>query len=53
MKPSSGFPWYSRSDVEVDLAPVLDERRFPLEQVPEAIRHLEGGRAMGKVVVTV
>ena len=35
------------------IAPVLDERRFTLEQVPDAIRHLEGGRAMGKVVVTV
>jgi NADPH:quinone reductase-like Zn-dependent oxidoreductase len=32
--------------------PVID-RAFPLPQVPEAIRHLEQGRARGKVVITV
>jgi NADPH:quinone reductase-like Zn-dependent oxidoreductase len=34
-----------------DLAPVID-RRYPLQEVPEAIRYLEDGRATGKVVIT-
>ena len=29
------------------------DRRFPLEEVPEAIRYLTEGRAQGKLVVTV
>jgi NADPH:quinone reductase-like Zn-dependent oxidoreductase len=29
------------------------DRRYPLAEVPEAIRYLEGGHARGKVVVTV
>ena len=35
-----------------DVTPVID-RRFPLAEVPEAIRYLEGGHARGKVVVAV
>lgn len=35
-----------------DVTPVVDER-FPLAEVPEAIRYLEDGHARGKVVVTV
>ena len=31
--------------------PVID-RRYPLSQVPEALRYLEEGRALGKVVIT-
>jgi NADPH:quinone reductase-like Zn-dependent oxidoreductase len=34
------------------VTPVID-RTFPLSQVPEAIRYLESGQAVGKVVVTV
>lgn len=34
------------------LAPVID-RRYPLREVPEAIRYLEEGHAQGKVVITV
>jgi NADPH:quinone reductase-like Zn-dependent oxidoreductase len=34
------------------LTPVID-RRYPLSEVPEAIRYLEEGRAYGKVVITV
>jgi NADPH:quinone reductase-like Zn-dependent oxidoreductase len=34
------------------VAPVMD-RTFPLSQVPEAMRYLESGRAIGKVVITV
>ena len=31
--------------------PLVDPRRFGLEQLPDAFRHLESGRALGKVVV--
>jgi NADPH:quinone reductase-like Zn-dependent oxidoreductase len=34
------------------VVPVID-RRYPLREVPEALRYLEGGRALGKVVITV
>lgn len=34
------------------ITPAID-RVFPLAEVPDAIRHLEAGRAAGKVVVTV
>lgn len=34
------------------LKPVLAEKQFKLEQVADAHRYLEGGQAMGKVVVT-
>ena len=33
------------------LTPVVD-RTFPLEQVPEAMRYLEGGRACGRIIIT-
>ena len=33
------------------LAPVID-RRYPLSEVPDALRYLESGRAVGKVVIT-
>jgi len=32
--------------------PVID-RRFPLSDVPSAVRYIEDGHARGKVVVTV
>jgi NADPH:quinone reductase-like Zn-dependent oxidoreductase len=34
------------------IAPVID-RTYPLEQVPEAMRYIEAGRARGKIVITV
>ena len=34
------------------VTPVID-RSYPLSEVPEAIRHLEQGRARGKIVITV
>ena len=34
------------------VAPVID-RRYPLSEVPEAMRYLEEGHAKGKVVITV
>ena len=34
------------------ITPVID-RRYPLSEVPEAIRYLEEGHARGKVVITV
>jgi NADPH:quinone reductase-like Zn-dependent oxidoreductase len=33
------------------VTPVID-RRYPLSEVPEAIRYLEQGHARGKVIVT-
>ena len=35
-----------------DVRPVID-RRYRLDQVPEAIRYMEEGHARGKVVVTI
>lgn len=34
------------------VVPVMD-RRYPLSEVPEALRYLEEGHARGKVVITV
>jgi NADPH:quinone reductase-like Zn-dependent oxidoreductase len=34
------------------VVPVID-RRYPLSQVPEALRYLEDGHTLGKVVITV
>ena len=34
------------------IRPVID-RRFPLSEVPSAVRYVEDGRARGKVVITV
>ena len=34
------------------VVPVID-RRYPLGEVPKALRYLEEGRALGKVVITV
>ncbi|MFC7009789.1 NAD(P)-dependent alcohol dehydrogenase [Halalkalicoccus salilacus] len=35
-----------------DVVPVID-RRYPLEEVPDAVAYLESGGATGKVVITV
>jgi len=32
--------------------PVID-RRYPLAEVPDALRYLEAGHALGKIVITV
>ena len=32
--------------------PIID-RTYPLSEVPEALRYLEEGRAMGKIVISV
>lgn len=34
-----------------EMAPVID-RRFPLNEVPDAVGHLASGNARGKVLVT-
>ena len=34
------------------VVPVID-RRYPLREVPEALRYLEEGHAKGKVVITI
>nr|WP_026227643.1 zinc-dependent alcohol dehydrogenase family protein [Hoeflea sp. 108] len=33
--------------------PLIDPERFPLDRLPDAFRHLESGRALGKVVVEI
>ncbi len=38
--------------LETGIVPVID-RRYPLAEIPEAIRYLEKGHARGKVVITV
>ncbi len=35
-----------------DLTPVID-RTYPLDEVPDAMRHLEAGKARGKIVISV
>ena len=35
-----------------DLAPVID-RTYPLDEVPDAMRHLEAGQARGKIVISI
>jgi NADPH:quinone reductase-like Zn-dependent oxidoreductase len=35
-----------------DLTPIID-RTYPLHQAPDAMRHLQAGRARGKLVITV
>ena len=37
---------------EGKVTPVI-ERRYPLSEVPEAIRYVEAGHARGKIVITV
>jgi NADPH:quinone reductase-like Zn-dependent oxidoreductase len=34
------------------VTPVIDDKRYRLSEVPEAIRYLEDGHARGKVVIT-
>ena len=34
------------------VVPIVD-RRYPLSEVPEALRYLEDGHARGKVIITV
>jgi NADPH:quinone reductase-like Zn-dependent oxidoreductase len=34
------------------VVPLID-RRYPLSEVPEALRYLEEGHALGKIVITV
>jgi len=31
---------------------VLSDRTYPLNEVPEAMRYLQGGRAQGKIIIT-
>lgn len=54
------FPRERREDIETLAEMIVDgtvtpvvERTFPLAETGDAIRHLEGGHARGKVVVTV
>ncbi|MGP8075709.1 MAG: zinc-binding dehydrogenase [Thermoplasmata archaeon] len=42
-----------REFIEVGKIRSAIDRRYPLEQVPEAHRYVESGRARGKVVIAV
>ena len=55
---SQVFCWYRSNEVRKSdlletgkVVPVID-RRYPLSDVAEALRHLEEGHARGKVVIT-
>jgi NADPH:quinone reductase-like Zn-dependent oxidoreductase len=47
------FEALNRAIAEHELRPVLDERRFALEQAAEALRHMERGGHFGKIALTV
>lgn len=38
--------------IEAGKIALVIDRTFPLSEVPQAIRYLEGGQAQGKVVIT-
>ena len=42
-----------RQQVEAGHVTPVVGKTYPLPEVPEAIRHLEGGRARGKLAITV
>jgi len=44
---------YMRELVEAGKVVPVIERRYPLRETAEAIRHLEEGHARGKVVITI
>lgn len=58
--PKPNFSMPSRKDTMAILREFLEDgkitsmidRTFPLSEVPEAIRYLQGGQAIGKVVIT-
>jgi NADPH:quinone reductase-like Zn-dependent oxidoreductase len=53
VKPNKNDLLFMKDLVEAGrVMPVID-RRFPLSQIPDAIRYLAGGHATGKVVITV
>jgi NADPH:quinone reductase-like Zn-dependent oxidoreductase len=53
MKPNQKDLLFMKELLEADkVTPVID-RRFPLRDVPDAIRYVEAGHAKGKVVITV
>jgi len=42
-----------RQQVEAGHVTPIVGKTYPLPEVPEAIRHLESGRAQGKIAITV
>ena len=50
-KPNKGLDFMKELFEAGKVVPVID-RRYPLSEVPEAIRYLEKGHAQGKVVIT-
>jgi NADPH:quinone reductase-like Zn-dependent oxidoreductase len=43
---------FMKSLIEADKVVPVIERRYPLSQAPEALRHLGEGHAQGKLVIT-
>ncbi len=43
--------WLAERCEEGKIVPVID-KIYPLHEVPDAVRHLEEGRARGKVVIS-
>jgi NADPH:quinone reductase-like Zn-dependent oxidoreductase len=41
-----------RQHIEAGHLTPIAGKTYPLPEVPEAIRHLEGGRAQGKIAIT-
>ena len=53
MKPNKKDLFFVKSLLEAGkVKPVID-RRYPLSEVPEALRYLEEGHAKGKIVITI
>jgi NADPH:quinone reductase-like Zn-dependent oxidoreductase len=46
-QPAEGSGWSDRPDRSVI------DRTYPFAELPEAIRHLESGQAIGKIVISV
>jgi NADPH:quinone reductase-like Zn-dependent oxidoreductase len=53
VKPNGGDLRFLAERIEAgDLTPVID-RRYPLADVPSAIKYIEEGHARGKIVISI
>ena len=53
MKPNQADLLFLKALCEAGKVRPIIDRRFPLSEVPAAVRYVEDGRARGKVVITV
>jgi NADPH:quinone reductase-like Zn-dependent oxidoreductase len=53
MKPNQADLLFLKELCEAAKVRPMIDRRFPLSEVPAAVRYVEDGRARGKVVITV